>query len=60
MHVAGVGNVSLITIIDVVSRRKRESYPCLDTTNPPMEAYQLMPRCASLSTGLPRRITLYH
>jgi putative transposase len=56
-HVAGVGNVSLITILDVVSRLKVESYPCLDTTHPPMEAYQLMLRRAELSTGLPRRIT---
>ena len=35
MHVAGVGKVCLITSIDVVSRLKVESYPCLDTTNPP-------------------------
>jgi len=34
MHVAGVGNVSLITMIDVVSHLKIESYPCLETTNP--------------------------
>jgi len=60
MHVAGVGKVSLITIIDIVSRLKVESYPCLDTTNPPLEAYQLMLRRAELSIGLPRRITLDH
>jgi len=60
MHVAGVGKVSLITVIDVVSRLKVESYPCLDTTNPPFEAYQLMLRRAELSTGLPRRITFDH
>ena len=60
MHVAGVGNVSLITIIDVVSRLKVESYPCLDTTNPPLEAYQLMLRRAFLTTGLPRRISFDH
>ena len=60
MHVAGVGNVSLITIIDTVSRLKVESYPCLDTTNPPLEAYQLMLRRAFLTVGLPRRITLDH
>ncbi len=60
MHVAGVGKVSLITILDVVSRLKVESYPCLDTTNPPLEAYQLMLRRAFLTTGLPRRITLDH
>jgi transposase InsO family protein len=60
MHVAGVGNVSLITIIDIVSRLKVESYPCLDTTNPPLEAYQLMLRRSFLSVGLPRRVTLDH
>ncbi len=57
---AGVGNVSLITIIDVVSRLKIESYPCLDTTNPPFSAYQFMLRRAFVTTGLPRRITLDH
>jgi transposase InsO family protein len=60
MHVAGVGKVSLITIIDVVSRLKVESYPCLDTTNPPLAAYQLMLRRAFLTTGLPRRISFDH
>ena len=60
MHVAGVGNVSLITIIDTVSRLKVESYPCPDTTNPPLEAYQLMLRRAFLTVGLARRITLDH
>jgi hypothetical protein len=57
MHVAGVGKVCLITILDVVSRLKVESYPCLDTTNPAIEAYQLMLRRAFLTTGLPRRIS---
>ncbi len=60
MHVAGVGNVSLITMIDTVSRLKVESYPCLETTNPPFSAYQLMLRRAFLTVGLPRRITLDH
>jgi transposase InsO family protein len=60
MKVDGVGNVSLITIIDVVSRLKVESYPCLDTTNPPLTAYQLMLRRAFLTTGLPRRISFDH
>lgn len=60
MHVAGVGKVSLITIIDVVSRLKVESYPCLDTTNPPLEAYHLMLRRAFLISGLPRRISFDH
>ena len=60
MQVAGVGKVCLITILDVVSRLKVESYPCLDTTNPAIEAYQLMLRRAFLTTGLPRRISLDH
>jgi transposase InsO family protein len=60
MSVAGVGNVSLVTILDAVSRLKVESYPCLDTTNPPFEAYQLLLRRAFLTTGLPRRISLDH
>jgi transposase InsO family protein len=60
MQVAGVGNVNLISIIDVVSRLKVESYPCLDTTNPPLEAYQLMLRRAFLTTGLPHRISFDH
>ena len=37
-----------------------ESYPCLETTNPPLGAYQLMLRRAFLTVGLPRRITLDH
>ena len=60
MHVAGVSKVCLISILDMVSRLKVESYPCLDTTNPPLQAYQLMLRRAFLTTGLPRRITLDH
>src|SRR5690349_16250151 len=35
VDVAGVGKVCLITVIDVVSRLKVESYPCLNRTNPP-------------------------
>jgi transposase InsO family protein len=60
MHVAGVGKVALITIVDVVSRMKVESYPCLNTTNPPLAAYQLMLRRAFLTTGLPRQISFDH
>jgi transposase InsO family protein len=60
MEVDGVGTVSLITIIDLVSRLKVESYPCLDTTNPPLEAYQQLLRRAFLTTGLPRRISFDH
>ncbi len=34
MRVEGVGKVSLINLVDVVSRLKAESYPSLETTNP--------------------------
>ena len=34
MRVDGVGKVSLISIVDVTSRLKAESYPSLETTNP--------------------------
>jgi hypothetical protein len=60
MQVAGVGKVALITIVDAVSRLKVESYPCINTTNPPLEAYQLMLRRAFLTTGLPRQISFDH
>jgi transposase InsO family protein len=60
MQVAGVGKVALITVVDVVSRLKVESYPCVNTTNPPLAAYQLMLRRAFLTTGLPRHISFDH
>jgi len=41
MRVDGVGKVSLISIVDVVSRLKAESYPSLETTNPALSDYQL-------------------
>jgi hypothetical protein len=40
-RVEGVGKVSLISIVDVVSRLKAESYPSLETTNPALPTYQL-------------------
>lgn len=60
VHVEGIGKVSLITIVDVVSRLKIESYPCLDSSNPACEAYQLTLRRAFLSFGLPRCLSLDH
>jgi hypothetical protein len=58
MHVAGVGTVSLITMLDVISRLKIESYPCQGKTRPALSDYQLAPRRAFLTYGLPQRITL--
>jgi transposase len=43
MLVEGVGKVSLITIVDVVSRLKAESFPSLETTNPAVESHKVVP-----------------
>jgi hypothetical protein len=55
--VENLGRVCLVNVIDTTSRLKVESYPCLDTTNPPLETYQLVLRRAFLATGLPRQIS---
>ena len=34
MRMEGMGMISLISIVDVTSRLKAESYPSLETTNP--------------------------
>lgn len=60
MRVEGVGKVSLINIVDVVSRLKAESYPSLETTNPALPDYQLSLRRAFLTYGLPETLTLDH
>ena len=60
MRVEGVGKVSLITIVDVVSRLKAESYPSLETTNPALPDYQLTLRRAFFTYGLPQMLTLDH
>ncbi len=60
MRVEGVGKVSLITIVDVVSRLKAESYPSLETTNPALSDYQLSLRRAFLTYGFPQVLTLDH
>jgi hypothetical protein len=58
MRVEGVGKVSLISIVDVVSRLKAESYPSLETTSPALPDYQLTLRRAFLTYGLPETLTL--
>lgn len=58
--VAGVGRVNLINGVDVVSRMKVESFPSIDTTNPPAEDYFLALRRAFLRYGLPARISFDH
>ena len=58
--VKGVGAISLINIIDVLSRLKVESYPCLNQRNPSTPEYYLTLRRAFLKFGLPERITFDH
>ena len=60
MTVAGVGPISLITCLDVVSRLKLESYPSLGSKNPPAEDYYLVLRRAFLTYGLPQRLSFDH
>src|SRR5260370_18357785 len=60
MRVEGVGRVSLITIVDVVSRLKAESYPSLESTHPALPDYQLTLRRAFLTYGVPQILTLDH
>jgi hypothetical protein len=60
IRVEGVGRVSLISIVDVVSCLKTESYPSLETTNPALPDYQLSLRRAFLTYGLPQTLTLDH
>src|SRR5690349_11198357 len=55
-----LGKVCLVNVIDTTSRLKVESYPCIGTTNPPLETYQLVLRRAFLTTGLPRRLSFDH
>jgi transposase InsO family protein len=60
IRVDGVGQVSLISVVDVVSRLKVESFPGMETTNPGLPDYQLALRRAFLTYGLPETLTLDH
>lgn len=55
--VKGLGKVSLINIIDVLSSLKVESYPSLNQRNPSTPEYYLTLRRAFMKFGLPERIT---
>lgn len=60
VEVPNVGRVSIINIVDVRSRLKTESYPCLDTSHPNTRDYQQVLRRAFLQYGLPQCISLDH
>jgi len=58
VDVKAVGRVSIINIVDVRSHLKVESFPCVDTSHPNTQHYQLILRRAFLQYGLPERISL--
>jgi transposase len=60
IEVATLGSVSIINIVDVRSRLKVESFPCLDTSHPNTQDYQWVLQRAFLQYGLPERISLDH
>ena len=60
MRVDGIGSVSLINVIDVVSRLKVESCPRVSTPKPAAADYYVTLRRAFLTYGLPLRLSLDH
>jgi hypothetical protein len=60
VRVPELGPVSIINITDLFSRVKVESSPCLETSQPSTQDYQLALRQAFVNYGLPQRITLDH
>jgi transposase len=60
VQVSGLGSVSVINISDLFSRVKVDSFPCLDTSHPSTQDYQLVLRRAFVTYGLPERMSLDH
>ena len=60
VKVSGLGSVSVINISDLFSRVKVDSFPCLDTSHPSTQDYQLVLRRAFVNYGLPERMSLDH
>ena len=60
MPVDGLGKVSIINIGDLFSRVKIDSWPCLNSSHPNTQDYQLVLRRAFLHFGLPERISFDH
>lgn len=58
--VDGLGRTSTINIIDIASRLKIESCPCVGTRKPGTADYFLALRRAFLNYGLPQRLSLDH
>jgi transposase len=60
VKVSGLGPVSVINIVDLFSRVKVDSFPCLDMSHPSTQEYQLVLRRAFVNYGLPERVSLDH
>lgn len=60
MKVANLGKVSIINIADLFSRVKIDSLPCLNSSHPNSQDYQLVLRRAFVRYGLPQRISFDH
>jgi transposase len=60
VKVSGLGSVSIINIVDLFSRVKVDSFPCLDTSHPNTQDYQLVLRRAFVNYGLPEKVSLDH
>jgi len=60
VSVNGLSKTSTINVIDVVSRLKVESCPCVGTGKPGAADFMLALRRAFLQHGLPERISLDH
>lgn len=58
--VTGLGSVSIVNIVDVVSRLKVASYPHLWSSGLTWQDYQFVLRCAFVEYGLPQGISLDH
>jgi hypothetical protein len=60
VKVSGLGPVSIINIVDLFSRVKVDSFPCLGTSHPSTKDYQLVLRRAVVNYGLPEKMSLDH
>lgn len=58
--VAGVGQVSVINVLDIGSHISIDSHACLHTRHPKAEEYQRLLRRAFVRYGLPEQISLDH
>ena len=58
--IGGLGNASIINILDVFSHLKIDSLPCLRTTHANTQDYQLVLRRAFVHYGLPEQISFDH